>query len=54
MVQTNENSENDREVRQNENNADCDSYIEPWELRHNMNELYEQGIVDVQSEETET
>ncbi|CAC5419084.1 unnamed protein product [Mytilus coruscus] len=54
---TDGNNTGNNTVPQNENNLVRDSYTEPWELRHNivhMDELYQQDIIDVQTEETET
>ncbi|CAG2219765.1 unnamed protein product [Mytilus edulis] len=54
---TNRNSTENDTASPNENIVVRDSYTDPWELRHNivhMDELYQQDIIDVQTEETET
>ncbi|VDI11388.1 Hypothetical predicted protein [Mytilus galloprovincialis] len=54
---TNRNSTENDTAPPHENNVVRDSYTDPWELRHNivhMDELYQQDIIDVQTEETET
>ncbi|CAC5391490.1 unnamed protein product [Mytilus coruscus] len=56
MVETNENSERNNGVPQNENKTVRGSYTEPWELHHDivsMGEVYKQDIINVQTEETE-
>ncbi|VDI82292.1 Hypothetical predicted protein [Mytilus galloprovincialis] len=57
VVQRNGDGEKNKGKCQNENNTDRDNYVEPWEMRQNivhMNEPYQQNIIDVQTEETET
>ncbi|VDI69111.1 Hypothetical predicted protein [Mytilus galloprovincialis] len=57
VVQRDGNSEKNKGKFQNENNTDRDNYVEPWEMRQNivhMDELCQQDIIDVQTEETET
>ncbi|XP_052068513.1 uncharacterized protein LOC127707786 [Mytilus californianus] len=57
VVQTDGTSEKNKGIRQHENNTDHDNYVEPWELRQNivhMGELYQQDIINLQTEETET